>query len=359
VQLIPLLSAARARIPWYVASKILEDCGIPRGRGWDNTIQKLEDGFEPSEAQLEALLTRYKEHLVCGEKSVRFYDLDQDSMNSLRAYLHDSENEENALSSSYPLPLAQEQIAALPLSRPKLVGVERMEDGIAGIFCSIRSAELRVPLDRDDVPQDAQHLFDNFSEVVGVKTLKTQAFDVVWVPHEGTRADVRIDFPVGMTLDASTAAHAGVNGEIAAVLGQRSFDGAVNLFPLIDRIYRTSDEGMVVELEFATTTASIKREKMRRQHLSLRTELYHRGGTEAINGEIEPFSIGVEWTGPTRGVRRSYPELFLHSTSRMLHSPHPTLFDAIIHKCTGVHDFEFVRSRIETHLRVREGDGTA
>jgi hypothetical protein len=303
-----------------------------------------------SKEQLQDLLARYKEHLVCGEKDVRFYDLDAKIMDTLRIYLDSAEMEATPLSLSYPLPVTYEQLAALPLSRPKLVAVERMDDGIAGVFGSVRAVELRVALNPEELPQNAQQIFDGFSEVLGVKILRTQAFDVVWVPHHGTRADIRVDWRTGMAQDASAAAHAVINREISEVLGHGNINGPVNLFPLIDRIYRAKNEGSVVELEFAETTASIKREKMRRKHFCLRTEMYHEGGANAVKGQIEPFSIGVEWTGPARGTRPSYPELFLHGTSRMLHTPNPTLFDAIIYKCTGLHDFELVRSRIEAHL---------
>jgi hypothetical protein len=61
------------------------------------------------------------------------------------------------------------------------------------------------------------------------------------------------------------------------LLGAEPLGTPVNLFPLIDTLYR-SNEGRVVELGFGTTTASLKHERMRRTQTCLRKETYHKGG---------------------------------------------------------------------------------
>lgn len=344
-----LLSAMQGRMPWRVANKILAEYEFPCGRGWENTLEKIKN-FTPSEEQFFGLLARYQEHIVCGEKSLRVYEVTDEQLDHLRDLISKAEIPETDYSTSYPMPIDHEKLSTLPASVPELVRVENSEDGMMAIYSSVRVAEVRVSLKPNDVPEQARELFDEYTEVVGIQASKTQAFDAVWIPQRGNKIDVRVDFPFGITQDAMANAHGGVRNVLSDTIGAIDFGTPMNLFPIIDGIYRASDEGTVVELAFGTTTASLKHEKMRRRQQCLRKEIYHMGGTKAVHGEIEPFKLGVEWCGPTRGLRPSFPELILNGTSRMLHSTNPILTEGTIRKCTGVHDFEFVRAKIESYL---------
>jgi hypothetical protein len=196
-------------------------------------------------------------------------------------------------------------------------------------------------------------LYDEYEEVYGLKQIRHQAMDIVWIPTHGNYIDVRIDFPQGMHRDVGEAAQAFVKSEFLKLIGDDGLSVPVNLFPLINKIYRTPKEGVVVELAFGTTTASSKHEKMRRKAQCLREETYHKGGKAALNTPIEPYRLSVLWKILIGQKKYSTPELSLNSSSRMSADAQPALVDAVIRNCMGRADFDHVKSRMEHFLSVK------
>lgn len=182
-------------------------------------------------------------------------------------------------------------------------------------------------------------------------TFANQAMDVVWIPSSGNVIDIRIDFPQGMHRDVGEAAQAAVRSEFFKLIGaDDSLGTPVNLFPLINAIYRAPKEGTVVELAFGTTTASTKHEKMRRKAHCLREETYHKGGKAALSTPIEPYRLSVHWRRKIGRDKFSVPELSLHSSGRASADTRPELIDAVIRNCMGADDFDYVKSRMEHYL---------
>src|ERR1051326_1871831 len=77
-----LARSMRARMPWPVGQRVLRENGIPRARGWENTVARLSNGDAYAD-NVEALTEDLKEHLLCGEKLVRFYEVDEKSKNEM------------------------------------------------------------------------------------------------------------------------------------------------------------------------------------------------------------------------------------------------------------------------------------
>jgi hypothetical protein len=77
-----------------------------------------------------------------------------------------------------------------------------------------------------------------------------------------------------MHRDVGEAAQNRIRMELATLVKADNLSSPVNLFPLINEMYKAQGEGTVVELAFGTTTASLKREKMRRRAACLREEAY-------------------------------------------------------------------------------------
>lgn len=345
-----LASMKMREIPWNIAKEILEKCDIPTSQGWDKTIEKnkcCDD--EVNNNQVKLLFKYYKELLICGDKSVRFYNLKINQRDSLIKYFQEFQGEDNVFTRSYPFPVSEKKLEDLPLSFPELVGVESLEEGIAAIYSSIRTTEQRIPLKDENLLEEHQTLLEEFSELIGVRNLNIQTFDVIWIPYQDTEIELRIDCPLGTTRDSYLTAHQALISTLILQMSEEVEDSPLNLFPLIDKIYRAKDEGRVVELAFTTKTASIKHEKMRRRRKCLREEIYHQGGTKAIQGEIDPFRIGVQWEVSTQ-KSRSFPELVLNGTSRMLHSTEPTLFEGNIRNCADMDEFNLVKNKIKQYF---------
>jgi hypothetical protein len=339
-------------IPWNIAKEILEKCSIPTSQGWDKTIEKNKYCDDKvNNDQVNLLFKYYKELLICGDKSVRFYDLEINQRDYLIKFFQNFQGKNNVFTHSYPFPVSEKKLEDLPLSSPELVGVEFLEEGIAAIYSSVRTTEQRISLKDENLLQENQTLLEKFSEVIGVRNLNIQTFDVIWIPYQDTEIELRIDCPLGTTRDSYLTAHQALISTIILEMGmgEEIEDNPLNLFPLIDRIYRAQHEGRVVELAFTTKTASIKHEKMRRRRKCLREEIYHQGGTKAIQGEIDPFRIGVQWEVSTQ-KSRSFPELVLNGTSRMLHSTDPILSEGNIRNCADMYEFNLVKDKIKQYL---------
>ncbi|MDB5617441.1 MAG: hypothetical protein JWQ24_1679 [Tardiphaga sp.] len=339
----------RARMPWPVGRKVLVENDFPRGRGWEQTVTKLGSDQLKVTGNIEDLAAALSEHILCGEKLSGFYNVDIEVLDRVRAKVLGMDVEETDFSRSYPAALTEDQLADQH-SGFVLTAVSRTEDGVAVVFSSVRVVTVREEIEPEEISDELASLLEGYEEIVGLKTVRFQAFDVIWIPHNGSLIDVRVDYPAGTHQDVAIAAHARIVDAFHTLVDELLMAETVNLFPLIDRIYNDPSEGIVVELGFGTTTASLKNEKMRRKQLDLREEQYHVGGKAALTSPIEPFRLSVTWKRNVGGGRFSSPELSLNSNARAAGGIDPAIRNVVIRRCMGQADYEFVRSRIEHHL---------
>lgn len=339
----------RARMPWSVGQLVLAESEVGRGRGWDATVDRLSGGTSPHSDKVGELTEALKDHILCGEKLTRFYGAAPDEIAALREVLRSSVIAENVASAAYPSVLDGDCLNNHP-EQLTLVAIENRESGIAAVFSSVRIITERIEIEREGLGEPAALALSVYDEIYAIKHSRLQALDVLWIPNEGRYVDVRVDYPTGMLRQAGEVAQDRMRHVIAEMMGRDLFVAPANLFPLIDRIYTKGGEGIVVELAFGTTTASLKHEKMRRRLSDLRQEHYHVGGKAALDAPIEPYKISVVYQQKIDQNKYSNPELSLHSNSRVSGGEQPFLADAVIRKCMGSEDFEFVRNRIEYFL---------
>ncbi|SMC51765.1 hypothetical protein SAMN06297251_103125 [Fulvimarina manganoxydans] len=339
----------RDRMPWTVGRKILEQHDVSRGRGWDNTLEKLADEDIDFSGVIEPVRLSLFEHTLCGEKLSRFYRVDSRTMSEFREAAFDLRPNDSIFRDKFPIVVDEDDLRGAPLGHT-LIDVSQTDTGTAIIFSSVRSVMVREELHPEDFPLGSAAAKGNYDEIIGIKNKRVQGLDIVWLPEQGDIAEVRVDYPHGMLRNAGEYAHDKVRSHLMAELGRDYLGEPINLFPLISRMYHDHAEGSVVELAFGTTTASLKHEKMRRGSISLRDERYHRGGLAALSAPISPFKVSIEWERAIDERMRSKPELNLHSNSRTSGSEQPVLLDAVIRNCMGVEDYEFVRGRILQHL---------
>lgn len=342
----------RDRMPWNVGQKILSSLELPRGKGWDNTVQKFASQNDRFDQFREPLRQYLVQHFACGEKMLRLHLVEPAIGQMLSNTLSASAIPESAFRDRYPALVPTDQLAGLP-TVPTLVNVNVDDSGVTATFASVRVLSIREELDRTELPAEAADALSGFDELVGIRHERWQAMDVVRVSPDGTQIDVRIDFPLGMPSNAGDFAHLRIRQELARLAGRDLLPLPTNLFPLIDRIYKAEGEGNVVELAFGTTTASLKHEKMRRRKTCLRQEAYHQGGKQALASEIEIHRISVLWALPwERTVSR--PELTLNATLHSAAAAAPVLTNAIIRNCADESDFEHVRGRMLHYLALEE-----
>jgi len=347
-----LLQGMRQRVPWSVAGRILKELDLPRGQGWERTVERLMDGNYKKQAILDALEMALIEHIIYGEKLVRVYDLAKGEKESLIKDLENVKTPETNFSKNFPQALAPEELATgSPI--PTLVSVQERNDSICAVFGSVRTMQSREPVSMEEMPEGSRGIFERFDEVVGIKHIKYEAFDIVLVSRHSPRVIVLVDHPDGAPKENGLGIHLVVPRQLTEIVEYDYFTKPVNLFPLINAMYKTKGEGNVVELAFGTTTASLKHEKMRRQNTCLRDETYHKGGKAALRTQIEPHRLSINWKRALPSGASSIPELSLNTTSATAASPHPALFEAEIRRCMGADDFSFVQSKLEHFISQR------
>ena len=100
----------------------------------------------------DALAADLKEHLLCGEKLVRFYEIGKKTKTTMVEALVKAKPPKSSFKDSYPTLLFEDDLEAQP-TNPILVAVEELEDGVAAVFASTHSILLREPLVREELPK--------------------------------------------------------------------------------------------------------------------------------------------------------------------------------------------------------------
>ncbi|WGD29405.1 hypothetical protein AncyloWKF20_16750 [Ancylobacter sp. WKF20] len=331
-------------MPWNVGQKILSFLELPRGQGWDKTVEKIIAEGENLDEYRNRVLEYLIKHYQCGEKMLRLHSVDRAIGEQIASAIRDAVIPPSSFLEHYPALVPSDQLNGLSTT-PTLVNVTVGDGGTVATFASVRVLSVREELEREDFPEEAADALSRFDELVGIRHVKWQAMDVVKISPDFTEIDVRVDAPLGMPSTAGDVVHALIRKELALMTVGDLLPQPMNLFPLIDRIYKAEGEGIVVELAFGTTTASLKHEKMRRRRTCLRQEAYHRGGKRALASDIEIHRLSVLWPLPL-GRALSRPELTLSASARSAGATHPILTNAMIRNCADDTEFEHVRSRM-------------
>ncbi|TLP57485.1 hypothetical protein FEE96_19050 [Parasedimentitalea maritima] len=353
-----IFNSMRDRMPWPVARVLLRSLGLEPSQGWQRTIKKYADA--PQQKHIGPLLDKIEEHNLCGEKFTKIYEIEPEEHRLVQNWISGLEVPENLFTRAYPLTLPANEIDEIG-APPQLVSVVRNDDGIGAVYTHVIRLTTREKIELGDLVDDPSVFEDQYDEIIGLKYRTVQLFSIAWVPHDRNAIEIRTDMPAGMSTDF---AHA-VQSQIRRTLNDSEIielNRPIDLFPLLEAIYEDSRDGLVVELGFSTTSASVKNEKMRRAGLDLRTEPYHLAGKKGLGTPIEPFRLFVRWTVATDDIRLT-PELGLVGTARgrsTIGEPGKVgISGAIIRNCVGRADFEYVISRMHHHLEsLKEEVGT-
>ncbi|MCD1628189.1 hypothetical protein K7H22_19565 [Seohaeicola saemankumensis] len=346
-----IFDTLEVRMPWTLANRAMKRAGLDGSQGWDGARQKYQDvDHADAENFLKDLL---RQHALCGEKMTKLYPVKEDVLNELREAIDGLEVAEHAFTDKFPLVLSEAQLGEFN-SEPVLVSVERTDDGIGAVYATTIKLTSREEIPISDVFEDPEAIKERYDEVIGLKFQSVQLFNVIWVPHHDGFVEVRTDYPKGMRQELVHEIQSQYKAIANSLLTEPGLDQPIDLFPLIEAMYEDEDEGIVVELSFKTSTASIKNEKMRRTRLCLRKELYHKGGKDALGTKIEPFKVSIRWAFQHDG-QDYHPELTLAGTSRGQQTVAGTVTGqlvsgAVIKNCTGNVDYEHVKARLVHHL---------
>lgn len=343
-----LLYSLNARASWFDARKILLLAGLDPAQGWERTLDRY-DGVDVEDELGETLSDLLVEHTLVGEKALQFYRLKRVQFAELKAAVDELQAKESEASEAYP--------ALIDLPTGPLNGASQSEvvykletvDGVFVVSSAVREYDERIEISMADLAAGARNAFAEFSHLIGVRSVRRQVFDVLWLPAQGTTVCLAVDYPRGAPGDFVHKSQAAIRNFMAKSIGEKV--EPKNLFPVIEKSY-DSDWGKVVELGFTTDTASVKHERMRLKRQCLREELFHVGGKQAVDGIIHPFQISIDWKSiyAQDPLIQGRPEATLHGTARMLHQPVPTLYDVVFRHGLRIKDLRLVKSKIMSFI---------
>lgn len=338
-----ILAALRERAPWPDARRIIAMANLQPSQGWDKTISRY-TGVDVEDDEFSELSSSLVEHILAGEKAIRLYRLSASEKNKLRAFARAQVVSPTPFSVAFPEKVAVGG-SGVPSGNGALCATFDDGDGIFLVYSTIREFEVRERVEIDQLDEDVREALENFSRLVGVRVVRSQVFDVLWIPPQGDAIYAAVDSPKGMPADFISAGHAKLRKVIRDGVGSGNPDPE-NLFTVVSAIYN-SPWGTVRNLGFLTDSGSVKFEKMRLD--CLRAEPFHQGGKEAVDGVIHPFSITVRWDRKSGDYTWS-PELELHSTSIEAQNPVPTLYDVYFRSGINVRDLRELRRRLKGFL---------
>ncbi|MBY5826573.1 hypothetical protein [Rhizobium leguminosarum] len=331
-------------MPWMVAKKILAEYSVPAGHGWDNTLEAVSTS-DLRNVDVSGLTDAYVDHLCFGEKSIRLYTFSAKDMAQLRTSITSFKSP-----AALPLPLTGTALKKAALSDPSLIYVRSAADGITAVYSSIRRKDEQVRINTSAFNAATLKALGDYDEIIGIQSRRLQAYDVVWLPKKGNTVEVRTDHLVGETKETINNAQQKIYADLHAKSGSHQLVSPVDLFSVIKPIYDNANEGIVIELAFATSTGSTKHEKMRNHSDCLRREVYHVNGKAALKTQIEPYRIGVTWPVESADGSGIAPELFLEGRATMAGSTSPGLHTATIRKCRNRADYDRVLTKLEEYL---------
>ncbi|WP_200410600.1 hypothetical protein, partial [Komagataeibacter oboediens] len=137
-----VVRSMRARMPWNVAQRVLKAAQLHRSQGWKRTLARVTAGDEHYDAREEELKDALTQHLLCGEKIVRFFELTDEEISSLRESSHALQVPEGPFQAMFPILLDEADLKTVNPPTPTLVSIMNFEDGsIALVLASRRHLE--------------------------------------------------------------------------------------------------------------------------------------------------------------------------------------------------------------------------
>ncbi len=338
------------RAPWQgVARNILIRAGFDPSRGFPSTVKAILSETNVDKSNIDKLVRGLEEHVVAGEKLLRFVRLDGRDRSTLEKWISGKRRYKNDLSDVFPGIAPESVIIPLKIQDPTSVGFVNLDDGIAAIFTSVRSYVKSVSLSSDSLKAGVA---DGFERVVGYKRFFLQAYDAVWLPDNEDFAVFLIDFPAQVSNHYATAGLAYLDKVVRQQLG-RSLTYA-NLWHAVDGLY-SSPDGKLVDYGFSAGGQSVNHHKARRRSSEcLRKAVYDAAGAAAVKSsgkQLELFKVAMQWTLKHSDGLFAEPELLVPGRAADLIKAMPAINHCVARDCLTTGDLNFIVSKVSPHMR--------
>jgi len=358
-----LIDAFAQRVSsWKIMKEMLTMCDLPIGKGRDATISRLlRQQFPASEIKFQELRTLYSNHILVGQKVIRFFNVKEEYIDKLICLFEFYEIEPTVYQKHYPFPVPDEDLTGID-ALPKLSHIETTDENISLVFCTRRSFTERTEIDIGDFNTEIQEKLVYYDKIYGTKRCIYQFFDIIVIWRNRNLVEIRIDITknsLSQEYDNSfSRITKSFNSLVDTSLGiQEILRNRVNFFPLIDKLYYSQNEGKVFELFFTTDEGSTKKEIIKKDKGDLRYETYHNAGKNAVH-HITAYHLAILWNfiiskhiqSQTIDIETQV-ELILPGKYYILSSTNPTIEQIIIEECGFIEQYKFIFNIIDKYLK--------
>ena len=321
-QVVAVLELLETRMLWSTARPMISATGIHVSRGWRETLAHArEDTYSDAiwTSAFKSLSTAARWHTYVGNKHVSFFDLREQNEDAkaqvLDWALMRAVDDLRLVVRQRPFdildaPTRKADLEQYKTSAPRLLAAELQGGKLYLQFFSTRAYSMREPLDITKMSAAQIKLFEEYEEVIGIKTRLVPCFDTVVVDTTNDLVEFRIDFQPGMTEDVNNPAFARVMSEFnratTKFIGQGAVDvGLMNLHPAINPMYLDAACGRVTALGFVATSKASSSNNHGQIHRSktqdFRKDSFHVGGKQHVD-KVDPYTIGITWPAkPPKG----------------------------------------------------------
>ncbi|MFU9138476.1 hypothetical protein [Erwinia tasmaniensis] len=352
-----LSSRASAR----VAQKVIKRSGLRTGRTLEDTIAYVEC-IKPDRAEVtyKKLLSSVEDFHLFGAKALRILKIKESEVENVKDFFESFvPNEDISSYKFYPKPLKESTLKKESLHEPCFIKKYISPLGTLYVFSSRNIITLRDVFEGSDI-DDFGLKNNEYDKIIAIKEKDIQFFNSIFVHADYEKIELRVDLASVMGITVLKD----VLDIFERKLDSLYFDkykvplpvGKVDLFPIIEKLYQTKDDGYVSELTFKCPTGANRTETLSsyRKDLNvkdLRLEEYHVAGTKKIDNVFIPYKICVYWDSEnTQGAVSGEPELMLSGSLIMSKSNAIILDYAIVNNTLAEKEFNYVIAAIHEYV---------
>jgi len=324
---------------------------MPTATGWPPLIEKFEQLVASRERIIEIrdeLRRIYEQSLMVSTRAVSVFEVTEAEASAAAAGIGALVDDTSDFAQAFPLPVSDTKLRKAGFNGV-FCHLLKYEDGTVRLFaCCRRAYRTRESIDFGELDDSAREALEGYDEVIGVRNGFVQAFDSIVVNPKAATVEIQIDIACRLTRDDFAKARNFYTDRLNALFGEKFENDKwlllpKNFFPLIATLYAQKD-GYVSSLGHATTTNSIKDERMRGRRSDLRKETFHEEGMAAIAGVTDEYSIRKGWAAPD-GNR--VPSVLISGHFSIAGGADARVSYAIIDGCADEDDFAMVMSKLK------------
>ena len=323
-ELLSYLEALRSRqecYPYTIVRARLNAAKMPTATGWPPLLVKYNELVASKDRLIECrdeIRAIYLDSLLVGTRAVSVFKVTPQEAQIASEGVGALVDAASEFAVRFPLPLSDSKIRRASFNGVFCHVIAHPDGSVRVFVCCKRAFRKREAIDLNVLDGSARSALEGYDEVIGVRNGFVQAFDsIVFRPSAGT-VEVHIDMSCRLTRDDFSVARNFYTDRLNGLFGERFGNEKwlllpENFFPLISKLYARKD-GFVNSLGHATTTNSIKEERMRGRKSDLRHEQFHEKGMEAIHGNTDEYSIKKGWLSADE---TRVPTVLISDTSRL------------------------------------------